>query len=52
VSRIHANFIVNPGGVGGATAQDVLNLIRLIQAKVKEQFGVELVREIQLAGDW
>jgi UDP-N-acetylmuramate dehydrogenase len=52
VSRIHANFIVNPGGVGGATAQDVLDLIRLIQAKVKEQFGVELVREIQLAGDW
>lgn len=52
VSRVHANFIVNPGGVGGATAQDVLALIRLIQAAVKEKFDVELEREIQLAGDW
>ena len=52
VSRVHANFIVNPGGVGGATAQDVLDLIRLIQAAVKETFSVELEQEIQLAGDW
>lgn len=52
VSRVHANFIVNPGGVGGATAQDVLDLIHLIQTAVKEKFGVELEREIQLAGDW
>ncbi len=52
VSRVHANFIVNPGGVGNATAQDVMALIRLIQTTVKEKFGVELEREIQLAGDW
>ena len=31
---------------GGATASDVMELIRQIQAKVKEQFGVQLEPEI------
>jgi UDP-N-acetylmuramate dehydrogenase len=52
VSVTHANFIVNPGGVGSATAQDVMDLIHLSQTTVKAQFGVALQREIQLAGDW
>ena len=52
VSTTHANFIVNPGGVGSATAQDVMDLIARIQATVKAAFGVKLQREIQLAGDW
>jgi len=52
VSVTHANFIVNPGGVGSAKAQDVMDLVHLIQTTVKEEFGVSLQREIQLAGDW
>ena len=52
VSATHANFIVNPGGVDSATAQDVMDLVHLIQTAVKEEFGVSLQREIQLAGDW
>lgn len=52
VSGVHANFIVNPGGAGAATAADVLGLIELIQETVLRQFGIALVREIQLAGEW
>ncbi len=52
VSAIHANFIINPGGVGGATAADVLGLVELIEETVLRQFGIVLVREIQLAGEW
>ena len=52
VSRQHANFIVNPGGVGAARASDVLELVRHIQQAVKEQFGVELEMEVQLVGEW
>lgn len=48
VSPKHAGFIINKGG---ATAQDVLNLIDHIQNKVKEQFGVELVPEIRVVGE-
>ena len=52
VSRQHANFIVNPGGVGAATAADVLQLIEHIQATVRRSFGVELTPEVQLVGEW
>jgi len=52
VSETHANFLVNPGGVGKATAADVMELVELIQETVQAEFGVELVREIQLAGEW
>lgn len=47
VSEKHANFILN---AGDASAQDVLNLIRHIQAEVERQFGVKLVLEIELLG--
>jgi UDP-N-acetylmuramate dehydrogenase len=47
VSPRHANFIVN---TGGATAQDVLNLIRLIKRRVREETGVELEREVIAIG--
>lgn len=43
ISDKHANFIVNSGG---AKARDVLKLIKLIQKKVKEKFGVNLKLEI------
>ncbi|MEZ4729209.1 MAG: UDP-N-acetylmuramate dehydrogenase [Caldilineaceae bacterium] len=52
VSQVHANFIVNPGGVGKATAGDVLRLIEQIQTIVAERFGLHLEREIQLVGEW
>lgn len=52
VSELHANFIINPGGVGNATAADVLALIQQVQQTVRERCGVELVPEVQLVGDW
>ncbi|MEX0973953.1 MAG: UDP-N-acetylmuramate dehydrogenase [Bacillota bacterium] len=48
VSTKHAGFIVN---TGNATARDVEGLISLIQAKVKEGFGVDLQPEIVIVGE-
>jgi len=48
VSEKHANFIVNPHG--RATAGAIESLIGRIQAEVREQFGVELVREVRILG--
>lgn len=47
VSEVHANFIVN---AGGATAADVLELIRRIRDEVREVHGVELKPEIRFLG--
>jgi UDP-N-acetylmuramate dehydrogenase len=52
VSTLHANFIINPGGVGKATASDVIRLIEQIQRVVFERCGVHLEQEIQLVGEW
>jgi len=52
VSTQHANFIVNPGGVGHATAGDVMQLIAHIQERVAATCGVALVEEVQLVGEW
>lgn len=49
VSERHANFLINEGG---ASAADVLAVIRHIQAEVRRRFGVELELEIELVGDW
>jgi len=49
VSEKHSNFIV---ARSGATAADVHRLIRLIQHRVAERFGVALEREVQLIGDF
>ncbi|QNQ82888.1 UDP-N-acetylmuramate dehydrogenase [Lactobacillus sp. PV037] len=43
----HAGFIVN---VGGATATDYLDLIHLIQKKIKEDFDVDLQTEVRIIG--
>lgn len=48
VSEKHAGFIVN---IGGATAGDVLNLIREVQRRVYEKFSVKLEPEIRLIGE-
>ncbi|HEY8807759.1 MAG TPA: UDP-N-acetylmuramate dehydrogenase [Candidatus Limnocylindria bacterium] len=49
VSQKHANFIVN---AGDATATDVRALMRRCQAEVKERFGIDLVPEVELVGQW
>ena len=52
VSRTHANFLINPGGVGAATAADVVAMIEHIQAEVARYSGVQLEPELQKIGDW
>lgn len=47
ISSMHANFIVN---LGGASAQDVLELIALAQAKVKKEFDISLTPEVKYVG--
>lgn len=49
ISPIHANFIINEGG---ASAQDVLDLLVEARNAVKAKFGVELIPEIEVLGDW
>lgn len=48
VSEKHANFIVN---LGQATATDIETLIETVQAQVKAQTGVELIREVRILGE-
>ena len=45
VSRLHANFIVN---LGGATSTQVMDLITIIQEKIKTETGIELRPEIHI----
>ncbi|HEY7163701.1 MAG TPA: UDP-N-acetylmuramate dehydrogenase [Candidatus Binatia bacterium] len=49
ISERHANFFVN---LGGARAGDVHALMELARKEVKRQFGVELVAEVRLLGEW
>jgi UDP-N-acetylmuramate dehydrogenase len=49
ISERHANFIVN---LGGARAADVKQLMESARAAVQEKFGVELLPEVRLLGDW
>jgi UDP-N-acetylmuramate dehydrogenase len=52
VSTLHANFMINPGGVGSASAQDVVRLIEEIQNIIAQRFGVHLAPEVQFVGEW
>ncbi|MFP5212967.1 MAG: UDP-N-acetylmuramate dehydrogenase [Acidobacteriota bacterium] len=45
VSPVHANWIVN---VAGASARDVLSVVRHVEECVYERFGVRLEREIRI----
>ena len=47
VSPKHANFIEN---AGGATTADCLALMSEARRRAREEFGVELEREVVLAG--
>lgn len=49
ISPIHANFFIN---YGGATGNDVSELISFVKEKVSEKFGVSLELEIKMIGDW
>ena len=49
ISPRHANFIINEGG---ASAQDVLDLLVEARNAVKAKFDVELIPEIEVLGDW
>jgi UDP-N-acetylmuramate dehydrogenase len=49
VSRKHAGFILN---TGHAAADDVFRLIRRIERRVAERFGIQLEREVQLIGEF
>lgn len=48
VSKKHAGFIVN---VDGSTASDYMNLVRHVQEKVNETFGVKLETEVITIGE-
>ena len=45
VSEKHAGFLINRGG---ATCDDMLRLIELVQQRVKEKFGVQLECEVRI----
>jgi UDP-N-acetylmuramate dehydrogenase len=47
ISPLHANFIAN---VGGATASDVMELIRLARERVQAQSGTRLECEVRIVG--
>ena len=49
ISSMHANFFVNHEG---ATASDVVKLIRMAQTTVQDKLGVGLELEIELIGEW
>jgi UDP-N-acetylmuramate--alanine ligase len=48
VSEVHGNFIVNDGG---ATADDVLQLISLIQSRARETRQIDLHTEVIVLGE-
>ncbi|MBA1394999.1 UDP-N-acetylmuramate dehydrogenase, partial [Lactobacillus sp. XV13L] len=47
-STKHAGFIVNKGG---ATATDYLDLIHLIQRKIRAKFNLDLQTEVRIIGN-
>jgi UDP-N-acetylmuramate dehydrogenase len=49
ISEVHANFIV---AADGATAADVLVLIRRVMRRARDELGITLRTEVQLVGDF
>lgn len=49
VSSMHANFLVNRGK---ACAEDFCQLMLRVQARVRDQFGIELSPEVKFIGRW
>ncbi|MFA6942146.1 MAG: UDP-N-acetylmuramate dehydrogenase [Clostridiaceae bacterium] len=48
VSTKHSGFLINKGG---ASAKDVIDLIALVQERVKEKFDVDLHPEVRIIGE-
>lgn len=48
VSTLHAGFIVNKGG---ATSQDILNLIKHVQQVIKDKYEIDIETEIKIIGE-
>lgn len=48
ISEQHANFIIN---TGNATAADIVLLIRTVQRRVAEKFGIVLEPEVKIIGE-
>ncbi|MCY6483294.1 UDP-N-acetylmuramate dehydrogenase [Clostridium aestuarii] len=48
VSVKHSGFIINKNN---ATAKDIMELIAIVQKKVKEQYGVNLNPEVRIVGE-
>ncbi|MEO0407119.1 MAG: UDP-N-acetylmuramate dehydrogenase [Cyanobacteria bacterium P01_A01_bin.135] len=49
VSLLHANFVVN---LGGATAQNILEVITHVRDRVEDKWSVRLHREVKLLGEF
>ncbi|MGB0561862.1 MAG: UDP-N-acetylmuramate dehydrogenase [Spirulinaceae cyanobacterium] len=49
VAHRHANFILN---CGSATAQDIFNVIRYVQAQVEEHWSLTLQPEVKFLGEF
>ncbi|MDY6902199.1 MAG: UDP-N-acetylmuramate dehydrogenase [Cyanobacteriota bacterium] len=49
VAELHANFIVN---CGGATANDIFNLIRHVQHQVQDRWSIGLHPEVKMLGEF
>ena len=47
ISEVHANFIVN---TGGATAADIIGLMKQAKSRVQEVHGIDLEPEVQFLG--
>ncbi|HZH59498.1 MAG TPA: UDP-N-acetylmuramate dehydrogenase [Metabacillus sp.] len=47
ISEMHGNFIVN---AGGATAQDVLDLIAFVKKTILEKYEVQMETEVEIIG--
>lgn len=48
ISELHAGFMIN---IGGATAGDILSLMKKVQDEVRAQFGVQLEPEVRIIGE-
>ena len=48
VSDVHGNFFVN---LGGATAADVLELVRRVREAALRERGVNLETEVEIVGE-
>ena len=48
ISERHANFIIN---LGKATAQEVIDLMEMVERKIYEEKGIALEREVRVVGE-